>query len=312
MKILYFERSHGNSYSYYNEIKKSLSKYNTLYQFGNWSPIGGSTFHINEPLSKCPEKPDLILFGFGWTDCSENYPKNVEGLDECNIPVSIILNKEYAALNKKLDWIKNVNPIVAFTVHHDYREFGEITGVPFYQIPFAVNPSIFKKYEGQDYDCDFGFSGVVRPEQTNDWRAKIVEKSHSWDDINFSFTQHRHDSLESYAKRLNRAKMWLSTTGPADLVGTRYYEVMALGTTLLVCNKFDKVYDDILVEGEHCIMFESIKDLENKIRYYLQNENEMYEIIKCAQKHALAHHTWDHRAQKLTALLKEHIGAINE
>ena len=272
MKILYFERNHGNSFSYYNELKKSLGKQNTLYQFADWSPIGGPEVDILDVVERCPEKPDVILFGFGWTDCSEERPKNVKNLDKCEIPVSIILNKEYSALEKKLDWIKNINPVAAFTVHHNYEKYSEITGVPFYQIPFAVNETIFKRYEKEEYDCDFGFSGVIRPEQTNDWRSKIVERSADWEDINFSFSQHRHDTLQSYAKRLNRAKAWLSTTGPADLVGTRYYEVAALGTTLLVCNRFDQVYDGLFEEDKHCVTFDSLDELEKKIRYYLQKQ----------------------------------------
>ena len=308
MKILYFERHHGNSYSYYNEIKNALAKKNTIYQYTRWSPVGGPDLEIKNVLSSCPDKPDFILFGFGWTDCSENYPKKVNGIKDCGIPVAVILNKEYAALDKKLDWIKNMKPEVAFCVHHDYEQYSRITGVPFHQIPFAVNPNIFKKYDNQEYDCDFGFSGVIRPEQTNDWRAKIVEKSKEWNDINFSFSQHRHDSLESYAKRLNRAKAWLSTTGPADLVGTRYYEVMALGTTLLVCNRFDKVYDDIIEEDEHCIMFSSVEELESKIKDCLQNPNKMKSIIDRAKQHTLKYHTWDNRAEKINKILKEIIG----
>lgn len=305
MKILYFERQYGNSFSYYNEIKNALARQNTLYQFSHWLPKGGPVIDIDEVLSRCPQRPDVIMFGFGWTDCSEEYPNKVRGLESCDIPVAVILNKEYAALDKKLDWIKNMKPVVGFCVHHDYEEYSKITGVPFYQIPFAVNPDVFKRYEGESYDCDFGFSGIIRPEQTNDWRAKIVEKSKSWDDINFSFTQHRHDTLESYARRLNRAKMWLSTTGPADLVGTRYYEVMALGTTLLVCNNFDRVYDGIIEEGEHCIMFDSVEDLEKKVRYYLNNPGEMNEIINRAKEHTLKNHTWAHRAEKITKVLME-------
>ena len=301
---------HSNSYSYYNEIINSLKKFNTIYQYHNWSPVGGSTVNIKDVLSRCPEKPDVILFGFGWTDCSENYPKFVDGLDECDIPVSIILNKEYAALEHKLDWINKNNPICAFTVHHDYEKYSEITGVPFYQIPFAVNPDVFKKYDNEEYDCDFGFSGVIRPEQTNDWRTKIVSESKNWEKINFSFSAHRHDSLESYARRLNRAKMWLSTTGPADLVGTRYYELMALGTTLLVCNRFDRVYDNILEENEHCIMFESLEELTEKLTYYLENESERNNIIEKAKDHVLSNHTWDHRAKKLTNILQEKIRSL--
>ena len=304
MKILYFERNHGNSFSYYNELKKSLGKQNTLYQFADWSPIDGPEVDMLSVLDRCPEKPDVVLFGFGWTDCSEEHPNTVKNLDKCDIPVSIILNKEYAALEKKLDWIKNTNPIAAFTVHHDHKKYSEITGVPFYQIPFAVNETIFKRYEKEEYDCDFGFSGVIRPEQTNDWRSKIVERSAEWKDINFSFSQHRHDTLQSYAKRLNRARAWLSTTGPADLVGTRYYEVAALGTTLLVCNRFDQVYDGLFEDNKHCVMFDSLDELEEKIRYYLQNDDERMKIVHTAKEHVLNNHTWANRAEKLTNILK--------
>ena len=139
MKILYFERSHGNSFSYYNEIKKALGSQNTLYQFADWSPIGGPEVNINNVLERCPEKPDVILFGFGWTDCSEEKPNIVKNLNTCDIPVSIILNKEYAALDKKLQWIKDIRPVAAFTVHHDYEKYSQITQVPFNQVTLAVN-----------------------------------------------------------------------------------------------------------------------------------------------------------------------------
>ena len=235
MKILYFERHHGNSYSYYNETRNSLAKDNTIYQYSNWSSVGGSQLNIRQVLSACPEKPDLIMFGFGWTDCSENYPNKVEGINRSGIPVAVILNKEYAGLEKKLDWIKNMNPKVAFTVLHEYEEYSKKTGVPFYQIPFAANPSVFKKYDNEAYEYDFGFSGVIRPEQRNNWRAKILEESKNWSDIKTSFSQHRHDTMENYARRINRTKIWLSTTGPADIVNPRYFEVMAANTTLLIC-----------------------------------------------------------------------------
>lgn len=305
MRILYIERNHGNSYSYYNEIKNALALENELYQFSNWNPKRGPDLKIKDVLKTCPRKPDFILFGFGWTDCSEQSPKKIIGIENCGIPFGVILNKEYAALDKKLEWIKGMSPNVAFCVHHDYKIFEEKTGVPFHQIPFAVNPALFKKYDNEEYDCDFGFSGIIRPEQTNDWRAKIVKESKKWEKINFSHTTHRHDSLESYARRLNRARAWLSTTGPADLVGTRYYEVMATGTTLLVCNRFDKVYDGIIEEDKHCIMFGSVEELEEKLLYYLNNPEKMSLILEEAKKHTLENHTWEHRANKINKIIKE-------
>ena len=305
MKIIYIEMQRGDSYSYYNEIRKSLSKKHELYVFSNWNTKDDREIKVTELISVCKSKPDLIFFGFGWTDCSENYPKIIKNIEKLDLPIAVFLNKEYAALEKKLDWIRNLNPIAVFSVHHDYREFEQKTGIPFYQIPFAVNSSIFKKYENEVYDCDFGFSGIIRPEQTNNWRAKIVEKSKEWKDIDFSFSQHRHDSLEAYARRINRAKIWLSTTGPVDIVSPRYYEVMALGTTLLICNRLDRVYSNIINEDEHCVMFDSVDEMEKKVRYYLANPNEMNDIINKAKEHTLQNHTWDHRAEKITKILRE-------
>ena len=307
MKILYLERKHGNSFSYYNEMRKALSQNATVYQYSNWTPKGNDVVNLKSILQACPEEPDVIIFGFGWTDCSENRPKSVIGLENCDIPVSIILNKEYAALDKKLEWIKEVNPVAAFTVHHDHKAYQEKTGIPFYQIPFAVNTDVFKNY-GVEYTNDFGFSGIIRPEQTDDWRTKIHQKSKDWKDIKFFFTSHRHDSLEQYAKRINATKIWLSTTGPADLVGTRYYEVMASRTTLLVCNRFDRVYDDIIEEDKHCVMFDSLQELEDKIRYYLKHDNERMEIINNAYNLINEKHTWDHRGKFMISKLREELG----
>jgi spore maturation protein CgeB len=306
MKVIYFERQRGNSFSYYNEMKSALAKNCTLYQYPHWSPVGGPNVNIREVLSRCPEKPDVICFGFGWTDCSENSPKMVAGLNECDVPVGIILNKEYAALDKKLEWIKEINPIAAFTVHHDYKVYQEKTGVSFYQLPFAVNTDVFKNY-GVEYTNDFGFSGIIRPEQTDDWRTKIYQRSRDWKDIKFFFTSHRHDSLEQYAKRINATKIWLSTTGPADLVGTRYYEAMASKTTLLVCNRFDRVYDNILEEDKHCIMFGSLEELEDKIRHYLKHDSERMKIVNNAYELINKKHTWNHRGEFMISKLKERV-----
>jgi len=309
MKILYIERQHTDTFSYYNEIMKAVGNEAQTYQYSNWSPKQKLNLHVRDLATYIRATnfvPEVFLFGFGWTDCSYDYPNVIDGLRESGIPTAVILNKEYAALDKKLDWIKDLNPICAFTVHHDYQEYEKTTGIPFYQLPFAVNPDIFKDY-GEEYDCDFGFTGIVRPEQTNNWRQKIEERSREWEDINFSFSAHRRDTLESYARRISRSKIWLSTTGPGDLVGPRYYEVMAAGRTLLMCNRFDRGYEGLFSEDEHCVMFETLEELEDKLRYYLANEDKRVQIIRNAQAHTLKHHTWQERAQRVISGITENL-----
>ena len=53
-------------------------------------------------------------------------------------------------------------------------------------------------------------------------------------------------------------KIWVSTTGPDWLVGTRYFEVLMSGTTLLLCNRPPKgswTYSGLFRENVHVATF---------------------------------------------------------
>ena len=41
-------------------------------------------------------------------------------------------------------------------------------------------------------------------------------------------------SQDTYAKHLNNSKIVVTTTGPADLVGTRFFEIMATNKALIM------------------------------------------------------------------------------
>ena len=304
INILYIENTKNQSYTYYHEIYNSLKKISNLYLYNNYN--SNSLLDINKITASININIDFVLFGFGWTNCSHNYPEKI--ILNKNIKSGIILNKEYAALEKKLDFIEKNKFDIAFTVHHDFKKYQKITSIPFYHLPFAANHQIFKNYN-MNYDFDISFSGIIRPEQTNNWREKIYKdlSGEYWNNIRHSFTNHNHDNIIDYAKRLNTSKIWLSTTGPADLVGTRYYEIMLTGTTLLLCNKFD--YLGILKCGFNCVMFDSLECLKEKLNYYLNNEDKRLEIVKNAQNDAINNHTWDNRAsliiKKIESILHE-------
>ena len=306
--ILYIENSFGNSYGYYHEILNGFAQAlgsdgGRVYVFNNFSPESkeDNVYNLDlviASLKKHNLDVDAVVFGFGWTNTGP-YPPNSFILSDENIKRYVILNKEYSALEEKLDWIKSNNFECAFTVHHDFKKYEEVTGIPFYHLPFAANPQLFKNYnESLEFEYDFGFTGIVRKEQTENWRSRVhetLENADIWGDTKIYFTDHHHDSLEDYAKRICTSKIWFSTTGPADLVGTRYYEVMLTGTTLLACNRFD--YLGLFEEDKHCIMFDSVEELAEKVKYFSNpaNEEERMQIVKSAQNLALEKHTWASR-----------------
>ena len=74
-------------------------------------------------------------------------------LEDSPIKKYIILNKEYTGLKQKLEWIKNMKPTAALTVHHDTEEYSKITGVPFHRIMWSANENLFKDYDRKNLIC---------------------------------------------------------------------------------------------------------------------------------------------------------------
>ena len=85
-----------------------------------------------------------------------------------------------------------------------------------------------------------------------------------------------------YAKLINNSKISLITTGPGDLVGTRYFEVSASHKSLIMCNRMpDQIYNKMMIDKFNCIMFEDEFDFKpdltnesffiNVGKYYLNN-----------------------------------------
>lgn len=252
---------------------------------------------------------DLIIIGYDITDCGENRP-NIKFKNDLNLPLFIILNKEYAGLKNKLEWIKELNPKICFSVQHEVNKYEEMTRIPFKRIMWSADHSIFKKYD-DIYKYDLLFQGVIRKEQTNDLRNKIYNKLISLKfpriELNVSFYNNGKLSKklyelsnEEYAKKMNHAKICFSTTGPADLVSPRFFEIMAGNKSMILCNRMDeKVYEDMLIDKFNCIMFEDENDFIEKFVYYISNEEERLKIVLNAYKYFMEKLTWDVQIKKM-------------
>ena len=235
-------------------------------------------------------------------------------------PVAVIINKEYHWLDYKLEWLRTLKPrpVVAFTAHHSVRNFSEVTGVPFVRVPFAVDDFSKSAQAGTDraggeraYTHDFGFSGrFAVTDLSHDWRsmvhARLPELEASGTRI--FFNGGTKVTLEKYHRQLLATKSWLSTTSAADLVGTRYFDVMTTGTTLLLANGPASLYEGILEDGVHAVLFDSVDDLFAKVRKYAspEHEAERHRIVEAAQRLVRERHTYAHRAATITdAILRK-------
>ena len=294
MKILYFDTS-SKICNYYSDIVNYLKKYSNL-KFIN--------SNIDREIIKF--KPDIIILGFTITN-----DKNVKKFNIITkIPLYIILNKEYERLNEKLNWIKKIKPKKVFTVHHSFKKYEEICQIPFCKIMWSADHNVFKKYN-EDYKHDLFFSGVIRKEQTDDLRNKINNKLDLIKNYNIlikvAFYKNNKligklntFNLSDYAYNIQNSKIVLSTTGPADLVGTRYFEIMASNKALILCNRMPvEVYEDILIDKFNCVMFDNENDFIEKFKYYIEHEEERIKIVNKAYEYFLEKHTWEHKVKHL-------------
>jgi len=306
MKALFCEHPNkplrGGYCSYYSEMYHALKEVFDI-DFKNFIPRKTSEF----------DGYDLVFLGFGHTDCSEGKPTSL--IRDSDVGLFPILNKEYTGLNNKLNWIKEMDANGALTVHHDIDYYSEYTGIPFHRIMWSANQKVFKDY-GEGYSSDLFFSGVTRPEQTENLRERVLSDMSRLSNyrLEINARSHRNNyagtvySDEEYAKKLASSKICFITTGPSDLVGTRYFEVMSGNKSLILCNEMDKnVYGDMLIDGYNCIMFSTVDEFYDKAEYYLNNEEERVKIVNTAYQYFIEKQTWSERAKQVRKIIEGYV-----
>ena len=307
MKFLFCEHPNKplrNGYcSYYSEIFYALEEFFDI-EFKNFVPTKTSDF----------EGYDAVFLGFGHTDCGDGKPVSL--IRDSNTLLFPILNKEYTGLKNKLDWIKEMRATAALSVHHDVNHFMSKTSIPFYRIMWSANEDQFRDYGG-DYKHDLFFSGVTRPEQSENLRERVLleldrlngelgnfinARSHRNNYVGTMFTD------DEYARHLSSSKLCLVTTGPADLVGTRFFEIFAGNRSLVICNRMsERIYDDMIIDGVNCIMFSTVDEFYEKAQYYLDNEDERMRIVNNAYKIFKDRLTWSYRANEIKEIIERHL-----
>lgn len=310
-----------------------------------------------EPMVTSLKSSDAAILGFGWMSGEKPFARFIRELTPfsykaCNesnsaehkharhqpaclcgrLPLLVLLNKEYTLMPQKYAWFKSHCVTAAFTVHHQVAEHEQASGTPFYRISFGVDSTRFAaatsiatevdhSVQQYGYEYDIGFTGVLRKDQTDNWRSRIFRES--WPKLSKHGTRlytgekggvhagvaHAELNATEYVRRMHMCKAWLSTTGPVDLVGTRFFEVMATGTTLLVANrvKNDTIYESLgITEHRHALLFSTLSEFEAIVRN-LSNplfEIQRKKIIHRAKALVDSRFSWVAIASRIDAVLR--------
>tara|TARA_B100002052_G_C15853957_1_gene586515 strand:- start:475 stop:1407 length:933 start_codon:yes stop_codon:yes gene_type:complete len=308
-----------------------LEEYHEVFPFGPGYSYYQKNHQLNDVLKIAKFTPDLICFGAGWEwegiwgDNEIDFdPQPSISLSNSNIPSVMILNKEYKKLDKKFDFIKKNKISMVFTAHHNYRKWEKKINVRFNYFPFAIDNKNFNDHRMSKI-YDFGFSGSLHKKWT-DIRGRVKSKLFYFPKLIKSIDQNSNKLIKrsllrdknifwneepfnnyygkKYSMLLNSSKIWLCTTSAIDLVGTRFYEIMA-SKSLLFCNR-SEAYNSLFIDGEHCIMFENdLTDFEEKLSFYIHHAKEREVIVNNAYEHVMKNHTWSNRIDLFTKAISK-------
>jgi len=309
MNILYVDEEYrlrdNYMYRYYGDLYRELNKKANIRILKkmpkDYSIINNSNF-------------DCVIFGLGYfTNNNPSYYAKLRGLDKVNVPVVCLLHKPQTMLEEKLMFCK-INKIdLLLDTNITYKEFAKAIGCKGMRLWFTADPDIYYPRDVPK-SYDFGFSGADHGGDkikgpTNNLRNRVHEcLSQEKYNIFWNSTRdlsYRIQSVEEYATKINECKIWLATTGPNNDVSPRYFEVM-LSKTLLLCNNMPYEYEGLFIDGVNCVLFENdLSDLNEKVKYYLENNEEREAIINRAYDMGINKYTWEHMASMLLNEIKE-------
>ena len=112
-------------------------------------------------------------------------------------------------------------------------------------------------------------------------------------------------STASYAAKIAKSKMWLSTTGPLHDMSSRYFEVSGSGAICLT-NKIPDEYSHIFKHGENVIEFnEDCSNLLDILADTIANQSLLTEMSKHTKNEIMKNHTYEKRCEEFLDFIEE-------
>jgi len=85
----------------------------------------------------------------------------------------------------------------------------------------------------------------------------------------------------------------------------RMFEATGMGALLITDEK--KNLPELFKVGKEVVTYKDSADLTEKIKYYLQHEDERQKIAKAGQKRTLTDHTYLKRMEELARIIKKYL-----
>lgn len=171
---------------------------------------------------------------------------------------------------------------------------------PIVPCPFsAINEKIPSPKENRELNvysvC--GNTHPLRAAVTQKLSNMNLSKSCMWmDNVLMDNNLGHRDNLVGYYTNLINSKIGVAVRGHG-MDTLRFWETAACGA-LLFTHDNNQIHPNPFEDGKNCAMFKNdLSDFEEKLRYYLEDENECKKVAANGHSHLLKYHTSEQRAK---------------
>ena len=259
--------------------------------------------NIHTILKQIHMKPDFILLN----DLRPTRCPTITGLSQLTIPYGIIMHDLHYRPNQRKIFVRNNKVKYIFSIYRDefYRRFPNFKN-RMHWLPHFVNTDIFKDY-GLSKDIDYLLMGAI----TNHYPLRKKMLSVMQKEPGFVYHEHpgyrnildsKEFAGETFAKEINRSKIFLTDGLIYKYPVMKYYEVLACNT-LLLAPPSKELQDLGFIPGVHYISVNK-NDFLQKARYYLKHEKERKQIAENGYKMVRSKHSAEHRAQQFVRMIE--------
>lgn len=256
-----------------------------VYRYGNYY---GSRKRLSS--TPPPSEADLLVY----CECGDTEPQ-YEELRDFRAGVKTYWNFDVGNGHEPevTQFARRFRFDVIFYANHGYGDFfAELSPRTAY-LPYGFDEARFRPLETVEPTIDVGLVGALYPE-----RAAFLAELRSLD-VDVDVIQGVFG--DAYVEAVNGLKIHLNlnidSRGGEGLLVARVWETIGCGRLLLTQRK-DEI-EEFFRDGVHVALFESVDECAEKIRFYLQHEEEREAIASAGHALGLAEHTYLSRARAI-------------
>ena len=284
-------------------FKNEFSKHHDVTYYGPGYPEYNKSLSVKQILKKLKKEFDIILL------YESKYSRCFHGLEEITDIPKILIQIDYAlglpdykgfakteTINKLIRGNK-IDLIFATSTSNVSALRKNLNMDKVFFLPFSVDINLYKNMNLKrtiDVMAVFNVHKHAYPTR------RIVQNKIRKMKINSFTTRIIH---KSYIKKINESKIFVINNNINKRLSMKYTETMACGTFVLA-DKPEDFEIQGFIDGQNIVLYDNVKDMEEKVNYYLTHTDERLRISKNGMNFVRKHHSCAIRVKQFTKIIK--------